>query len=48
MSENKVEILCQNPRKVFGPNPGSVLAAVNNGVTKQEAPRQRILRPLRA
>ena len=36
MSEEKVEVLCQNLWKVFGPQPESVLDVVNNGATKQE------------
>ncbi len=40
MSEEKVEVLCQNLWKVFGPNPESVLNVVNNGATKQEVLEQ--------
>lgn len=36
MSEENVNILCQNLWKVFGPNPESIWELVNNGVTKQE------------
>ena len=36
MSEEKEIILCQNLWKVFGPDPESVLNAVNDGVSKQE------------
>ncbi|TET16634.1 MAG: glycine betaine/L-proline ABC transporter ATP-binding protein [Dehalococcoidia bacterium] len=36
MSEEKVEVLCQNLWKVFGPHPESVLNVVDNGATKQE------------
>jgi glycine betaine/proline transport system ATP-binding protein len=40
MSEEKVEVLCQNLWKVFGPHPESVLDVVNNGATKQEVLEQ--------
>ena len=40
MSEEKVEVLCQNLWKVFGPHPESVLNVVNNGATKQEVLEQ--------
>jgi len=40
MSEEKVEVLCQNLWKVFGPHPESVLNIVNNGATKQEVLEQ--------
>ncbi len=40
MAEENVKILCQNLWKVFGPNPKSVLDAVNSGVTKQEVLEQ--------
>jgi glycine betaine/proline transport system ATP-binding protein len=36
MSEDNVNILCQNLWKVFGPDPKNVWELVNNGVTKQE------------
>jgi len=36
MSEDNVNILCQNLWKVFGPNPESIWELINNGVTKQE------------
>jgi len=35
--EDKEDILFQNQWKVFRSDPGSVLAAVNSGITKQEA-----------
>ncbi|GAI90000.1 unnamed protein product, partial [marine sediment metagenome] len=40
MSEEKVEVLCQNLWKVFGPHPESVLNIVNNGATKQDVLEQ--------
>ena len=40
MSEEKVEILCQNLWKVFGPHPESVFDIANNGATKQEVREQ--------
>ena len=40
MSEEKVEVLCQNLWKVFGPHPESVLNVVNNGATKQDVLEQ--------
>lgn len=40
MSEEKVEVLCQNLWKVFGPHPESVLNVVDNGATKQEVLEQ--------
>ncbi len=40
MSEEKVEVLCQNLWKVFGSHPESVLNIVNNGATKQEVLEQ--------
>ena len=40
MSEENVNILCQNLWKVFGPNPESIWELVNNGVTKQEVLEQ--------
>ena len=36
MSENNINILCQNLWKVFGPNPESIWELISNGVTKQE------------
>ncbi len=36
MSGKKVNILCQNVWKVFGPQPESVFDAINNGATKQD------------
>ena len=36
MSEDNVNILCQNLWKVFGANPESIWELINNGVTKQE------------
>jgi len=40
MSEEKIEVSCQNLWKVFGPNPESALDLVNNGMTKQEVLEQ--------
>jgi len=40
MSEDNVNILCQNLWKVFGPNPESIWELTNNGVTKQEILKQ--------
>ena len=40
MSEDNVNILCQNLWKVFGPNPESIWELISNGVTKQEILKQ--------
>ncbi|MFC1982186.1 glycine betaine/L-proline ABC transporter ATP-binding protein [Chloroflexota bacterium] len=40
MPEEKIEVLCQNLWKIFGPHPESVLDLASNGVTKQEVLEQ--------